>query len=196
MEHRHLLPEEIDQLVDGEEGFGAAPLQAHVAECADCRALVDAQRGVVGALERLPHFSPTPLFAYHVMRDVTVFEPWHVAALDAVRRFVPRSRPARVLASATAGVMAVAVTAMVLWIGTRLDAALFVANVVTERIRVATMGAAGSFVSSALGDGAIALVRGRGDSAIALALSAFLVTVVVAAFGLRAVAATSRRRRM
>ena len=36
--HRHLLPNEIDLLVDGEAGFGVAPLRAHVAECDECRA--------------------------------------------------------------------------------------------------------------------------------------------------------------
>jgi hypothetical protein len=196
VKHRHLLPEDIDQLVDGEEGFGVAPLQAHVAQCASCRDLVDAQRSVVGALERLPHFSPSPLFAYHVMREVTVFEPWYVTALDTVRRFVPRSRPARLLAGATAGLMGVVLTTMVLWIGTRLDAALFIANVASERVRLATMSTVGSLASSALGDGAFALLRGRGNAGFVIALSAFLVTVVAAAFGLRAVAATSRRRRM
>lgn len=196
MEHRHLLPEEIDQLVDGEEGFGVAPLQAHVAECAGCRDRVDAQRRLTDALERLPHFGPSPLFAYHVMRDVRVFEPWYVTAGDVVRRFLPRSRPARLLAGATAGLMAVVMTSLVLWIGTRVDAALLVANVVTERVRSVTLNAAGTFLSSAIGESAVTLLRGHGTEAVTLALLAFIVTVAAAAFGLRAVAATSRKRRM
>jgi len=45
--HRHLLPNEIDLLVDGEAGFGVAPLRAHVAECDDCPALVRHLRSVI-----------------------------------------------------------------------------------------------------------------------------------------------------
>ena len=31
MQHRHLLPNEIDLLVDGDTGFGVQPLREHVA---------------------------------------------------------------------------------------------------------------------------------------------------------------------
>ena len=46
MKHRHLLPNEIDLLVDGEVGFGVAPLRAHVRECAECHAKLDEAREV------------------------------------------------------------------------------------------------------------------------------------------------------
>ncbi|NUQ12691.1 MAG: hypothetical protein HUU26_10265, partial [Gemmatimonadaceae bacterium] len=92
MEHRHLTPHEFDLLVDGEEGFGVAPLRAHVDQCAACRQELEAQTRVVEALENLPHFSPSPLFAYRVMREVQVFEPWHVALRDQVARALPRSQ--------------------------------------------------------------------------------------------------------
>ena len=51
MNHRHLLPDEIDQLVDSEAGFGIAPLKAHLRECADCHAEVEDARRLVSALE-------------------------------------------------------------------------------------------------------------------------------------------------
>ena len=54
MQHRHLLPNEIDLLLDGEVGFGVAPLQAHVAACEDCQARLARSRKVVHALEDLP----------------------------------------------------------------------------------------------------------------------------------------------
>ena len=41
MQHRHLHPNEIDLLLDGEVGFGVAPLRAHVEGCAECRAKLD-----------------------------------------------------------------------------------------------------------------------------------------------------------
>ena len=97
MEHRHLLPDEIDQLLDGEAGFGVAPLQAHVESCAACRAELAEARQVVSALERLPHLATSPLFADRVMSQVQVFEPWHVAALDSVKQWVPASRSARLV---------------------------------------------------------------------------------------------------
>lgn len=194
MEHRHLLPDEVDLLVDGEEGFGVAPLAAHVERCSQCRAAVEKQRHLVVSLERLPHLTPSPLFAYHVMREVHVFEPWHVAALDSVRRFVPRSQPAKVLAMATASVVAVTMSLATLWIGTRLDAVAFLANVVSERLRIGATGMAGSLVASTVGDGAAAAFRGSGVVGIAVLLTAFMLTVLVAAFGLRAVTSTRRRR--
>ena len=63
MKHRHLLPDEIDQLLDGEAGFGVAPLLSHVEECPTCREELAEARQVVSALERMPHFAPSPTFS-------------------------------------------------------------------------------------------------------------------------------------
>ena len=93
MNHRHLLPDEIDLLLDDEVGFGVAPLKAHIRDCADCRAQVDEARFVVDALEDLPHFAPSHTFADRVMSQVPVFVPWHVAARDTVRRWLPTVAP-------------------------------------------------------------------------------------------------------
>jgi hypothetical protein len=196
VEHRHLLPDEIDLLVDGEEGFGVAPLMAHVEQCASCRASVEAQRRVVVSLERLPHHAPSPLFASRVMSRVRVFEPWYVAVLDSVQRFVPRSQPARVFAAAVAGVVAILVTGVTVWLGSRVDAVTFFANVAVERVRTEAMSMAGAFVSSTLGDAAAAALRGSGGIGVAALLTGLALTVLVAALGLRAVTASSRRRRM
>ena len=71
MNHRHLLPNEIDLLVDGEAGFGVAPLRAHILECGECRERLDDARVVVEALEALPHFAPNARLAERVMaRDI------------------------------------------------------------------------------------------------------------------------------
>ena len=68
MNHRHLLPDEIDLLLDDDEvGFGVAPLKAHIRDCADCRARVDEARFVVEALEDIPHFAPSHRFADRVL---------------------------------------------------------------------------------------------------------------------------------
>ena len=193
MEHRHLTPQEFDLLVDGEEGFGIAPLAAHIDECVTCRTELEEREQLVTTLEQMPHFTPSPLFAYRVMRDVQVFEPWHVAAMNSVKRFVPRSRPARVLAAGLAGIAATTLTAGTVWMASRLDAVAFLAGMALERMRGVGTQAASGFVSSALGPTGSAL---SGDTGIAIAATGFLAAVAISAFGLRAIAAASRRRRM
>jgi hypothetical protein len=193
VEHRHLNPQEFDLLVDGEEGFGIAPLAAHIDECVTCRTELAEQQRLLGSLEKLPHFTPSPLFAYRVMREVQVFEPWHVAAANSIQRFVPRSRPARVVAAGVAGVVATTLTAGTIWMASRLDAVAFLAGVAVERMRGVGTQAASGFVSSVLGQSGLPV---SGDSGILLAASGFLAAVAVSAFGLRAIAAASRRRRM
>jgi hypothetical protein len=195
VEHRHLLPDEFDLLVDGEEGFGVAPLQGHVDSCPDCRAQVEDRRRVAAALERLPHLTPSPLFAYRVMQRVQIYEPWYVAALDWARRFVPRSRPARIFAGATAGFAALAMTVTTVWVVSRLDVAVFLLSVVSDRARAGALTASTSMLSSALGEGLLQTLRGRGSAGVAIALSAFFLTVLVAAFSLRAVTSAARQRR-
>ena len=81
MQHRHLLPNEIDLLLDGEVGFGVAPLRAHVDDCASCRGRLAEARVVSDALDNLPRFAPAPAFTNRVMAHVQVVEPWHVALL-------------------------------------------------------------------------------------------------------------------
>ncbi len=195
MEHRHLLPDEIELLVDGEEGFGTAPLVAHIERCESCRREFDAQRRVVAELESLPHLSPSPLFAYKVMKNVQVFEPWHVSALDTVRRFVPQSRVGRVLAGSLAAMVGMTLTLLSTWVVIRYDSAVFVFNVGAARLRDVALELTSSLGSMLLGDGGAALVRSNGNVSIAIASSVLLLTLIGAALGLRRVADTSRRRR-
>ncbi|HMI58475.1 MAG TPA: hypothetical protein VK511_10530, partial [Gemmatimonadaceae bacterium] len=100
---RHLLPEEIDLLLDGEVGFGTPPLKAHVRSCTVCSKELEGARALVRQLEHLPHIAPSPLFASRVMSRVQLFVPWHVALLDSVRGLIPQSRALRF---ATAGLFA------------------------------------------------------------------------------------------
>jgi hypothetical protein len=192
VDHRHLTPQEFDLLVDGEEGFGVAPLAAHLRECVTCRTELQAQQRLVNALEKAPHFTPSPLFAYRVMKKVQVFEPWHVTAANTVRRFVPRSRPARVLAVGVAGIMATSLTAASIWMASRLDAVAFLGGVAAARMREVGTQTVNGVVSSALGPAG----AGSGESSLILAAAGFLAAVAISAFGLRAIAAAARRRRM
>jgi hypothetical protein len=135
MQDRHLRPDEIELLLDGEEGFGVAPLRAHVRQCASCDAELDKARELMVALDSLPDFAPSPAFADRVMSQVQVFEPWHAAA----RSTRPSSsslatRPARMAAGAgvavsAAGLLAAAGT----WAVARADIALLMTQMGLER---------------------------------------------------------------
>ena len=195
MEHRHLLPDEIDLLLDDEAGFGVAPLKAHVRRCAECRAELEDARAVLAALDQLPHLAPSPLFAERVMQQVTVFEPWHVAALNSARRLVPRSSPARAVAALGGLSAAVILTVASIWMVARLDILVFVAGVAIERARTAMLGAVSGAITATLGEPALALLGAGGGMGAALVLSAFLASLVLAVAGLRVAAGASRRQR-
>jgi hypothetical protein len=129
------------------------------------------------------------------MRKVQVFEPWHVPALETARRLIPRSRPARVFAGAAAGAVALVLTAVTMWVGTRLDVLAFLLSAGTSQVRAATSALGVSLLASAFGEALVGTLRGTGAVGLAVAVSAFFVTVIAAAFSLRVVATASRRRR-
>ena len=195
MNHRHLLPNEIDLLLDGDVGFGVAPLRAHVASCELCAAELEGARAVVEALDHLPHFSPSPLFAERVMARTQIFQPWHVAALDTVRKAVPTSAPARVLVGVAATSMAVILTTLTVFLVTRLEALVFLGQLMVQRSREATVAAMDALVGSVLGDAALGALRASGSAGLALAIVAVILSGALAAGGLRAAVSASRRNR-
>jgi anti-sigma factor RsiW len=198
MNHRHLLPDEIDQLLDGEAGFGVAPLQAHLRECDQCRAAYEEEREVVEALEHLPRLAPSPDFTSRVMAQVQIYEPWHVAARDSVvgliRPLAPRSQPVRLALGVGALSLAALVSVATVWLAGHADATLFFAGLVrTTLVRsLATTGAA--VVQALLGRSATQALGGNATAVIVASISLYIVVFLAAAFALRA-AAVSRRRR-
>ena len=194
MNHRHLLPDEIDLLVDGEVGFGVAPLRAHVAECARCRAELDAARQVAESLDRLPHFAPSPAFGDRVMAQVQVFVPWHVAARQTALRWVPESGALR--AAAAVGSIGVAglLTLATLWLVARWDVLLYVGGVALERGRALAVHALGDFVAAVFGTTALDALRTGGLGAFAMGLAVLLATVALSLLALRRVVAVTARR--
>jgi hypothetical protein len=198
MNHRHLLPDEIDQLLDGEVGFGVAPLQAHLRECDQCRAAFEEEREVVEALEHLPRLAPSPDFAGQVMAQVQMYEPWHVAARDAampwIRPLKPRSRPVQLALGGAALSLAALVSVASIWLVAHADATLFFAGLVrTSFVRgLATAGAV--VVQALLGRSATPALGGNAAVIIVASISLYIVVFLAAAFALRA-AAVSRRRR-
>lgn len=195
MNHRHLLPNEIDLLLDGEAGFGVAPLQAHVAACEDCRARLARSRKIVEALEDLPRLAPRPQFADRVMAQVQIVEPWHVAVLDTARRFVPQSAQMRTVMAATASVAALALTSGAVWLALHADLAVYSFNLAADRARGALLDVATSLVGAAFGQSGLDALRSSGLRGLALGTGVMVVAVGGAAFGFRALASSSRRTR-
>jgi hypothetical protein len=195
VKHRHLLPEEIDLLLDGEEGFGVAPLRNHLAECPTCQTQYRALAAVVGGLESLPLLAPSPVFADRVLQQVQVFEPWHVALRDTVKRWMPQSSIGRVFAGATGGVMAVALTFVAVWLGQRADAVLFLANLGLQRTRDGLTDMAHSVALSLFGNSAASALQSGGAVAVLAATGAMVAAVLAVAFGVKSLATASRRRR-
>lgn len=199
MNHRHLLPTEIDLLIDDEEGFGVAPLKAHVRSCPDCLAKIEEARVVTDAIEELPHFAPSFSFADKVMSQVPVFVPWHVAARDTVRegmhRWMPASRPARVGAIAFAASIASVLTVAILWIATQTDLPVFATAIAGSRIRELVMNNGRELLLALFGTQTVALVSQAGAIGLLLLFGGFIVIAAGTALGLRTLAVASSRRR-
>ena len=196
MNHRHLLPDEIDLLLDNEVGFGVAPLQAHVLECHECRARVDEARTVVTSLEATPHFAPSHTFADRVMSQVPVFVPWHVTARDTLIRWLPQSRTARVAVGVLATSAASILTAAILWIATQTDVLVLASGAAGDELTGLVMSGVRALLAVVFGDQAFAVIQATGTMGIAAALIALGLATAGSIAGLRALALASSRRRV
>ena len=193
MQHRHLLPDEIDQLLDGEVGFGVTPLKAHVESCPECESRLADARLIVDALEDLPHFVPSHGFAGRVMAQVQVVEPWHIAFAETAKRFLPRSQPVRVLMGATASVMALAISGSAVWLAFRADMAIYAFNLVTDRARAMIVNGAADVIGSMFGQTGLDAVRTGGLTGLVVGSAVIIAAAGGATMGFRALATTSRR---
>ena len=196
MNHRHLLPDEIDLLLDDEVGFGVQPLKAHVRDCAECRALVDEARFVVDALEDAPHFAPSHTFADRVLSQVPVFVPWHVTALDTALRWLPQSRPARLGVAALATFAASVMTVTILWIAAQTNVLALASGAAGDQVRGFVYNAGHDVLATVFGDQFFAIIRQTGTLGIAAALLGLVAAAGGSIAGLRALAAVSSRRRV
>ncbi len=195
MNHRHLLPDEIDLLLDDEVGFGVNPLRAHVRDCAECRAKVEDARLVVDVLEDLPHFAPSHNFASRVMSQVPVFIPWHVTARQTIAQYVPRSRSARIAVGSLATSVASVLTVVILWLTTQTDVLVVASGTAGEQARGLVFDAGQAVLSTVFGDQMFAIIQSTGRVGIAAALLGLAAATGGSIAGLRALATASSRRR-
>ena len=193
MNHRHLLPNEIDLLVDGEGGFGLAPLRAHVRECATCRGELDEARQIADALEELPHFAPSVGLADRVMAQVPVFVPWHVAVRDSVARWAPQARPLRVAAFTVGTTVASLLTVATLWLLTQGDLLALAAGLAGDRVRELAGAGLRQVAAALLGEQFLVLLQQMGMIGAALAALGFVLSAAGAVAGLKALARSRRR---
>lgn len=196
MNHRHLLPDEIDLLLDDDEvGFGVNPLRAHLRECAECLAKVEDARLVVAALEDLPHLAPRHDFASRVMAQVPVFVPWHVSARQTVARFIPQSRSAQVAVGALATSVASILTIAILWVSTQTDALVVASGAAGDQVKGLIYDAGRTVLATVFGDQMFAIIQGTGRVGIVAALLGLAAATGGSIVGLRALATASSRRR-
>ena len=193
MNHRHLLPNEIDLLVDGEAGFGVAPLRDHIDECPECRLRYEDARFVVDALESRPHFAPDSRLADRVMSQVPVFVPAHVAARDSVVKWLPKPGPARIAAAAVFTAAGGFLTLALIWVATQGDAAVFMTGLLGDRLRGAVVAAARDMAIAVLGEPALAAVQSAGALGAWLLLAGFVLTAFGTVAGIRRLATAGRR---
>ncbi len=191
---RHLLPDEIDQLLDGEAGFGTAPLKAHVRRCTDCQNELEGARMIVRQLEHLPVLSPSAHFSERVLVNVPIFVPWHVSLIASIRGLAPRTGPGRV--AATLGLASsVAVLAVAsLWLVSQLDTVVFALNLGIDRMRDGVFGVVAGALGGVVSQPVLEALRSSGlFGMVALALAMVALTAG-AARAVRALVSGSRAR--
>jgi hypothetical protein len=192
--HRHLLPNEFDLLLDEESGFGVQPLREHVRGCPDCRAQLASAKRVASTLAEVPLIAPRYGLADRVMARVPVFVPWHVSARDTVVEWIPTGRVARLAAAAFVGVAGTLVSSLTLWIATRGDLVSLVTGLAGEGVQRAAADAAGDLIVAILGPQVVTVVQQLGTLGVGLAMGGFVIASLATVFGLKRVATSTRAR--
>jgi hypothetical protein len=96
------------------------------------------------------------------------------------------------LAATSLSALLISITAV--WMAVRLDAFLFFFDLAGQRVRTALFDSLGDAIASTFGTAAVDALRSGGTVA-TIGVTGFLVLVVLAAFGLRDLVGTARRRR-
>jgi hypothetical protein len=127
------------------------------------------------------------------MERVQLFVPWHVTLLDSFRAFIPQSRALRVAAAGMFASIAIALTLVSAWAFTRIDAVMFTADLVLDRVRSAAFGVIANGMTALFGEAARPLLAG-GVMGLAMALLLLVVTGAAAATMIRVAAVRARGR--
>jgi hypothetical protein len=101
----------------------------------------------------------------------------------------------RTLMTATASVVALALTSGAVWLALNANLALYSFNLAAGRARGALMDTAASIIGTAFGQSGLDALRSSGLRGLALGGGLMVVAVGGAAFGLRALTVSARRSR-
>jgi hypothetical protein len=129
------------------------------------------------------------------MSQVPVFVPWHVAARDNVRQWLPQSRTARVAAATLATSMASILTVAILWLGSQADVVALASGAAGDRVQGLIFSAGREVLATVFGDQMFAIIQRTGTIGITAALIGLATAAAGSVAGLRALAAASSRRR-
>jgi hypothetical protein len=132
--------------------------------------------------------------ADRVMAQVPVFVPWHVAARDAVGRWIPQARPLRVAALTMGTALASILTVATIWLVTQGELLAVAAGVAGDRARVLVGGALQQLAAALFGEQFLVLLQQTGLFGAGLAGLGFLIAAAGTVMGLRALATSSRSR--
>lgn len=191
--NRHLLPNEIDLLLDGDAGFGTQPLAAHVRHCRECSSELERARALVRDLEHLPHFAPSVAVGERVLARVQVFVPWQVALVDVFRGWMPRSTPMRVLAGAGLAGSSVVLSLATVWLLARMSLVSFVVDLGVKRARDSISESLLNLLGLVLGERVVAAVHDSGLFGLMLAVLLLLLLAAAMIRGLGTLVAATRR---
>jgi hypothetical protein len=195
MNHRHLLPDEIDRFLD-DAHLGDQSLTVDVWDCDECRAMIEQAQFVVDTLEDVPHFAPSHTFADRVMSQVPVFVPWHVSARDTVQRWLPQSRTARIAVAVVAIFTTSLATIAIIWLGSQADLVTLASGAMESRIQGAVLDVARTILAGLFGDQTFTIIQRGGTTGLAAALLGLGTAAVGSVIGLRALATAASRRRI
>jgi hypothetical protein len=108
----HLSADDIDAWLAGHLGPAEA---AHLEACPACLDWAEADQALIRQLRALDPFSPSPLFADHVMAAVSLPDPFALRSLGTVRRRLVATRRSVALAAMVALVVLGSMTASIVW---------------------------------------------------------------------------------
>lgn len=196
LQSRHLRPDEIDLLLDGEDGFGVAPLWVHVNSCAECQAQLSRAQELMLALDTLPDFAPSTAFSDRVMNQVHVFEPWYAALAHSALSIVPTSKLGRLAAGVGIAVAAGVGTAAATWALARADMALLLTQLGLEQFRTQLGAAVSDLARTVVGQQGFDQLSRSSPETIALVMGGFVAAAGIGVVGIRALVTPSPSKRL
>jgi hypothetical protein len=128
------------------------------------------------------------------MAGVPVFVPWHVAARDAVARWVPQSRPLRIAALTVGTAVASLLTIATLWLLSQGDLLALAAGLAGQRVRGVVGDGARELAAALFGEQFLVLLQQTGIIGAGLAALGFVVAAASAVAGLRVLASSNRQQ--